>query len=358
MTFHSLSHAFPPLFRGASLPLPQGAPPTGSTPLADFITYQDAITKMRFAKQNLETNGQPFFLVAGIKRPHLNWRSPERYVDLYPLENVSVPKQLTLDRSIDPVAWASFPMDAPASVCNSSSTHCAGEHQPPPAAPAMIALDPVCGEVMQNTGGGKTERRVTQYPEGLKVANISQCCELCTPGNPISCEAWIYNEGQSMCWPMAEVHGYRHVPGNFIGGRVLPGPPAPPAPRAPRYPVGGRPMTPYNHGTDHQLRKLRQHYYATVSWADYAAGRVLAELDSLGLTDSTMVRRRSGVFMSTSLSLPLSLLFRLSSSFTSSLLFSPLVPHPGSSLLFALLVSIPVFGVSPARCARRSSRNG
>jgi|EP01047_Picozoa_sp_COSAG01_P081142 hypothetical protein len=45
-------------------------------PLADFVTYHDAIAKMRFAKQNLERHGQPFFLVAGIKRPHLNWRSP------------------------------------------------------------------------------------------------------------------------------------------------------------------------------------------------------------------------------------------------------------------------------------------
>ena len=64
-------------------------------------------------KENLATNNQPFFLVTGIKRPHLNWRSPAGYVDYYPLENVSVPKQLTLDESIDPVAWAAFPMHAP-----------------------------------------------------------------------------------------------------------------------------------------------------------------------------------------------------------------------------------------------------
>jgi hypothetical protein len=49
----------------------------------------------------------------GIKRPHLNWRAPEGYVDLYPFETVAAPKQLTLDRSIDPMAWAAFPMNAP-----------------------------------------------------------------------------------------------------------------------------------------------------------------------------------------------------------------------------------------------------
>ena len=32
-------------------------------------------------------------VVTGIKRPHLNWRSPPGYVDLYPLQNVSLPKQ-------------------------------------------------------------------------------------------------------------------------------------------------------------------------------------------------------------------------------------------------------------------------
>ena len=51
--------------------------------------------------------------IIGIKRPHLNWRSPEGYVDLYPFETVAAPKQLTLDRSIDPMAWAAFPMNAP-----------------------------------------------------------------------------------------------------------------------------------------------------------------------------------------------------------------------------------------------------
>ena len=47
--------------------------------------------------------------------------------------------------------------------------------------------------------------------------------------------------------------------------------------------------SPYVHGTDEQLRVLRQHYYAAVAWADHAAGQVLQELDRLGLTDDTMV---------------------------------------------------------------------
>ena len=47
--------------------------------------------------------------------------------------------------------------------------------------------------------------------------------------------------------------------------------------------------SPYNHGTDLQLRELRAAYYAAVSWADFATGKILDELDSLDLTADTMV---------------------------------------------------------------------
>jgi iduronate 2-sulfatase len=47
--------------------------------------------------------------------------------------------------------------------------------------------------------------------------------------------------------------------------------------------------SPYTSGSDDQLRELRRHYYAAVSWADHATGKVLDELDNLGLHDSTLV---------------------------------------------------------------------
>lgn len=148
-----------------------GTPPSNTTmPLADFVTYNDAINKLRYAASNLEQTGQPFFLVTGIKRPHLNWRTPSNYPDLYPIETVKPPAQLTLDKSIDPVAYTVFPMSAPNGT----------------------------------------------------------------------------------------------APGDFV-------------------------VSPYEHGTDAQLRELRQHYYAAVSWADFATGKILDELATLGLESSTMV---------------------------------------------------------------------
>ena len=41
--------------------------------------------------------------------------------------------------------------------------------------------------------------------------------------------------------------------------------------------------------TDAETRQYRAAYYAAVSWADEAAGQVLAELERLGLSNDTLV---------------------------------------------------------------------
>jgi hypothetical protein len=84
-----------------------GAP---GAPLCDFISYNKAIEHLRYAKQQLDTAARtPFLVVAGIRRPHLNWRAPLGYLKLYePISATAMPQQLTLDRSIDPIAWTSF----------------------------------------------------------------------------------------------------------------------------------------------------------------------------------------------------------------------------------------------------------
>lgn len=47
--------------------------------------------------------------------------------------------------------------------------------------------------------------------------------------------------------------------------------------------------SPYTHGSDVQLKELRAAYYAAVSWADAATGKILDELDRLNQTDNTLV---------------------------------------------------------------------
>lgn len=93
-----------------------GTPPTpprpGQRPLADFVTSRDALGKLRYAAANRAISGQPFFLVTGIKRPHLNWRVPPAAAALYPRASVTLPTQRTLDRSIWAGAYSAFPMEA------------------------------------------------------------------------------------------------------------------------------------------------------------------------------------------------------------------------------------------------------
>ena len=42
---------------------------------------------------------KPFFLACGIYRPHLPWYVPEKYFDMYPLEDISIPELLENDTS-------------------------------------------------------------------------------------------------------------------------------------------------------------------------------------------------------------------------------------------------------------------
>lgn len=57
---------------------------------ADRATVDDAVLKLRYAAANLEQHGQPFFLGVGLRKPHLDWRIPVPYLDLYP--SVPMPK--------------------------------------------------------------------------------------------------------------------------------------------------------------------------------------------------------------------------------------------------------------------------
>ena len=75
-----------------------------TTPFCDRIAADDAIQKLEYAAKQTK----PFFLAVGIRRPHLTWRAPAGYYDLYPPATVAMPTQLTLDESIDPIAYTQF----------------------------------------------------------------------------------------------------------------------------------------------------------------------------------------------------------------------------------------------------------
>ena len=61
---------------------------------------------VNYITQQLEKeHDKPFFLAAGIYRPHLPWYVPQEYFDRFPLEDIKIPDILENDLSdLGPVA--------------------------------------------------------------------------------------------------------------------------------------------------------------------------------------------------------------------------------------------------------------
>ena len=178
--------------------------------LCDYVTYNDARTKLRYAASRLRGPGAaPFFLAVGVRRPHLQWRAPAGYAAMYPSDAVHAPRTLALDASVNTVAYVHIPGKT-----------------------ARCILDSVAKTI---AGMGPLLRRYSPFPM-------------------------------------------------FAGGA-----------RQGRSPLGQGPGVLANASSaarsaaDADIIELRRHYYAAISWADFAAGQVLSELDALGLTNDTLV---------------------------------------------------------------------
>ncbi len=56
-------------------------------------------------KQLKQSHNKPFFLAAGIYRPHLPWYVPQKYFDMFPLETIEIPEIMVGDTTdLGPVA--------------------------------------------------------------------------------------------------------------------------------------------------------------------------------------------------------------------------------------------------------------
>lgn len=78
---------------------------TDGKPILDELVTEfakDALSKI--AHEGL-AGGKPFFLAVGIKKPHMNWYFPERFLHKYNLEDVSLPKPYTMSDSVPHIAW-------------------------------------------------------------------------------------------------------------------------------------------------------------------------------------------------------------------------------------------------------------
>jgi iduronate 2-sulfatase len=75
--------------------LPRGAafeaPIANNDDYADGRVAAETIVRLQSAKQRRETEGTPFFIVAGFVRPHLPFSAPKKYWDLYDPNQLPLP---------------------------------------------------------------------------------------------------------------------------------------------------------------------------------------------------------------------------------------------------------------------------
>lgn len=64
----------------------------GAIPGLAFEEYGD-VQAMKFGREFLKReHDDPFFLAVGIYRPHIPWYAPQKYLDMYPLEDIVLPE--------------------------------------------------------------------------------------------------------------------------------------------------------------------------------------------------------------------------------------------------------------------------
>lgn len=81
------------------------ANPQSDPQLCDRVIADDAVIKLRLAAKHRAATGTPFFLSVGFRKPHLPFRFPAPFLDLFPAEElIPVAAHPTLDASVPTLA--------------------------------------------------------------------------------------------------------------------------------------------------------------------------------------------------------------------------------------------------------------
>jgi hypothetical protein len=194
---------------------------------------------------------------------------------------------MALDKSVDPVAFTVFPMDAPnCTVPNGTAAVAA-------AAAGEAEAYKEAGGVNCYAGHGGIN---IDDSSNATTKLLHQCEAFCDATPNCHCvvtrattdEAALCYRRVS-CDPPAGQKGSPLSTYTCASGNCTPAPPVPPPPPPGPKTCKNFVKDPYHPGSDAQVRILRQHYYAAVSWADYCAGKILDELANLKLENDTMV---------------------------------------------------------------------
>lgn len=89
--------------------------------------------------------------------------------------------------------------------------------------------------------------RSAQFPDGLKVAAIGDCCSACA--NDTSCTAYVFDTQADSpnCWPLATTGGTTSASNRVLGGMIVT-----PGPAGPQFDVDQHDLYGFFHGNDYR----------------------------------------------------------------------------------------------------------
>ena len=77
----------------------------GSKPLCDKTIGDDAVRKLKLGADKRRSDGTPFFVAVGFRKPHLPFRFPRPWLEKYPdVSKIATAKHPVMDPSMPPVA--------------------------------------------------------------------------------------------------------------------------------------------------------------------------------------------------------------------------------------------------------------
>ena len=83
----------------------------GALPIADKVYDDEKTTEFAVEFLSKADSDTPFFLACGLFRPHLPWYVPQKYFDLYPVDEIVLPKVLDGDLEDLPAEGLRLAMD-------------------------------------------------------------------------------------------------------------------------------------------------------------------------------------------------------------------------------------------------------
>ena len=71
---------------------------------SDILTTDHAIELLDIHLNDLSK--KPFYLAVGYHKPHLPWVAEQKFFDMYPLENITLPKHKTAPKGMPGIAFS------------------------------------------------------------------------------------------------------------------------------------------------------------------------------------------------------------------------------------------------------------